>query len=402
MMTLQHKKCFLSSPDPQTTVWANVFYTRSSGLEQCCIYYYERRDDIYDAIYRQYSMDNGRTWSSPEELQHHWQTERGTFRTWRNGGGFVLVHPERDRLLRIYLYGTLPNDHALDGMIHWAAEYALSTDGGRTNLTYAPIVQQGAEYTPTHPVAGVWMDRNALMPSKPPILSQHGKILQPVDITPLGPDGKYYNPGGGSTYSYSAVLVGDWPVDNQLQWALSQPVTPDPQHTTRGFCEPTLAQVPDGRILMVLRGSNDVRPELPGVKWYCIAQDGGYTWTAAQPWRYTNGERFYSPSSISRLFRHSNGKTYWLGNISPSNARGNSPRYPLVIGEVDEDSLLLRQETVLTIDDRQPEDHADVQLSNFSVYEDRVTGEIVMHCTRFLAQGQAVWNGDTYEYRLTL
>ena len=43
--------------------------------------------------------------------------------------------------------------------------------------------------------------------------------------------------------------------------------------------EPTLAQLDSGRILLVMRGSNDKRPELPSYRWHSFSTDGGRHWT---------------------------------------------------------------------------------------------------------------------------
>jgi hypothetical protein len=75
-----------------------------------------------------------------------------------------------------------------------------------------------------------------------------------------------------------------------------------------------------------------------------------------------------------------------VGNISRTLPRGNWPRYPLVIGEVDEETLCLRRETVTIIDDRNAEDPPDMQLSNYNLIEDEQTGEFVLSLNR--------WNPD--------
>jgi len=230
-----------------------------------------------------------------------------------------------------------------------------------------------------------------------------------VQITPVGPDGEYYNPGGGYTYHDAAVLIGRWNAEQTLDWRLSQRVQADPKRSTRGMIEPTLAEMPDGRVLMVLRGSNDRKPALPGYRWRAVSTDGGHTWSSPQPWTYADGKPFHSPSSCSQLLRHSNGRTYWIGNIAPSNPRGNHPRYPLVIGEVDPKTLGLVRESICTIDDRRPKDPPTLQISNFHAREDRVTRQIVVHCSPFnrphpltgnATRTKLDWTSDAMLYRV--
>jgi hypothetical protein len=139
---------------------------------------------------------------------------------------------------------------------------------------------------------------------------------------------------------------------------------------------------------MVMRGSNggtaDPRYELPSHKWYAVSRDGGETWTTPEPWGYDDGELFFSPSSMSTLFCHSSGRCFWVGNLTPANCRANSPRWPLVIGEVDPRTLKLRRQSVLTLDTEQPEDctQGRLDLSHFTLLEDRETGEILVTCPR--------------------
>jgi hypothetical protein len=255
---------------------------------------------------------------------------------------------------------------------------------------------------------GVTVGRNAVMLGDAgceTLRTRGGRLLVPVQVCPVGPDGRYINPGGGYTYHEAAVLIGRWspePQDLRLTWELSPYIPNDPAKSTRGAVEPTLAQFPDGRILMVLRGSNDVKPHLPGYKWFTVSHDEGDHWEEVLPWTYDDGTRFFSPSSMSQLLRHSNGSFYWLGNITPENPKGNGPRYPLVIGRVNPDSLRLERNTVTVIDTRREGEHEGMTLSNFHAHEDRVTGEIVLHMSRWMTRRPDDWTTDATIYRLAV
>lgn len=52
-----------------------------------------------------------------------------------------------------------------------------------------------------------------------------------------------------------------------------------------------------------------------------------------------------------------------------------------------------------TIDTKAPGE-GDLQLSNFSIHEDRVTGEIVMDMTRYFTVAVGQSRGDSYTYRI--
>jgi len=134
----------------------------------------------------------------------------------------------------------------------------------------------------------------------------------------------------------------------------------------------------------VARGSNQNRSDFPGRKWYAESKDYCRTWTKPVPWKFDDGEVFFSPAALGSLIRsRKNGKLYWIGNISAENPDGNYPRFPLVIGEVDEESHLLKKETLLAIDTRNPEyDSTKMQLSNFRTVEDLKTGRLLISLTR--------------------
>jgi hypothetical protein len=271
------------------------------------------------------------------------------------------------------------------------------------------VICAGAEYSALHPLPGQWVGKNATQVAATtciPITLQDGTILVPCQMSPLGEDGKYYNPGGGHTYKEALVLRGQWQKDERLEWQAGARVVPDPARTTRGLIEPTLGVLQDGRVLMVMRGSNDVRPELPGTKWYATSDDGGQSWSTPVPWIYTEGDAFFSPSSCSQLLQHSSGRLLWLGNICSQNPRGNSPRYPLVIGEVDRDNGLLKRDTIAAIDDRREGENDRMHLSNFFAREDRETGDVILHCSRLFANckpdAPLDWTTDALQYRIAV
>jgi hypothetical protein len=173
----------------------------------------------------------------------------------------------------------------------------------------------------------------------------------------------------------------------------------DPAVTTRGVVEPTIAFLDKKRVLMVLRASNDKNPKLPSYKWFSLSTDGGKTFPAAKPWTFTTGENFFSPSSCSYLLPHSSGRLFWLGNITPENPRGNRPRYPFVMVEVDRATGLVIKDSLRQIDTRGPGEHEILTLSNFFAHEDRETREIVLYMTRLFAHNDG-WEGDGMRYRI--
>jgi hypothetical protein len=83
---------------------------------------------------------------------------------------------------------------------------------------------------------------------------------------------------------------------------------------------------------------------------------------------------------MSTLFKHSSGRCFWVGNLTAENCQGNSPRFPVVIGEVNPRRLQLVRDSVLLVDTERVEDKSQgrLDLSHFTLFEDRATKEIVL------------------------
>jgi hypothetical protein len=331
-----------------------------------------------------HSADNGRTWAAQpvrpdfdSKLPHGYRREPLP----------VFVDPVDGRIVKLINSMDTPG---LDPNIieppvaqnTYYLRYRVSVDGGKTYLFDEPIVQDGM--TAEHPFDGVYCGKNAIYIGdigSRIIRTRSGRIIVPAIAPLLGLDGKLSNPGGGGTYDRVVLLLGTWREDNKIRWEVTSPIEGDPTRSTRGMDEPTLAEMPDGRLLCVMRGSNGGRkdPEckLTSYRWCSVSADDGRRWTKPEPWTYDDGQPFFSPASMSQLLRHSSGRYLWIGNISPSNCRANDPRYPLVIGEVDGRSLRLIRNTILVIDTKRPEEPG-VNLSHWWGFEDRATKEVVI------------------------
>lgn len=337
------------------------------------------------------SPDNGRTWEPvkpgpdfDKDLPYGYR--RSHYGLWRdpvNGNILSLFNcmdtPDKD-----------PKAHEPRWQWHWYyLRYRVSTYGGRSYLYDKPIVQKGKEYSPEHPVDGVHISKNCFFLGDlgcDPIRTREGTILVPMQMPPLADDGQsLHNPGGGWYWLQTRILIGRWTENNDIEWESSEPIEGDGQRTVRGLYEPTLAQMPDANLICIMRGSNggksDPSNKLPSRKWISVSKDGGHKWSKPEPWTYSDGELFFSPSSMSELITHSNGRTYWIGNISEKNCQANHPRWPLVIGEVDPKTYGIIRDNLVVIDTKQP-DEEDVNLSHWHSIEDRQTGNIVIPTSR--------------------
>jgi len=391
------RKLGVSSPqkDRTQTVYEFVNYASNRGPNVFRVRFEELKNDIFSNFELAVSADHGQTWIDTEKWKSVKPRSDGQERRLFIYGSFF--DPRNGRLLFLGNEGVLRNDHPLDGQTNNYPIYRASNDGGRTWLFEERVIQTGKGFTKERPFEGVRIGSNSLTVSNALTHGSDGAVVVPVQVSHAGPDGKLYRPPGAYTYLDAAVLIGKWRDDGRLDWQLSQRLNLPPDKSLRGIFEPTVAEFPDGRMLMVCRSNS-------GRKWFSVSSDGGLTWAKPDVWRYSDGTLFYSPSSISRLIRHSGGEYCWIGNISPDHPRGNAPRYPLVIGRVDPKSLCLIRESVTTIDTRGPDDVAGLQLSNFCVHEDRRTHHFHVRVTRWdeRASGRGPVDGSMHAFQVEL
>lgn len=138
-------------------------------------------------------------------------------------------------------------------------------------------------------------------------------------------------------------------------------------------------------------------------KYYGVSSDGGLTFTQPKPFTYSDGSNFYSTSTFHRLFRSSRTKKlYWIGNIAPEKPTNpGHPRYPLIIGEVDEATLGMRKGTVTEIDTRREGEGKMLQLSNFWIVEHSQTHDLEIYLTRLCENPAELFTANCYKYTVT-
>ncbi|NUQ65711.1 MAG: exo-alpha-sialidase [Pirellulales bacterium] len=296
-------------------------------------------------------------------------------------------------------------DDTVTGFMDYKLWYCVSTDGGKTYDEERPMIQRGAEYSAQHPNRYVWVGKNSFcFATLPPffVKMSNGQILLPCFYAPLDEKGVYYNPNHTPTYSLVFCLIGTWDdAKNDVVWDVTDPITLPPDKSMDGLSESGVMELQGkpGHIFMAMRAGNwmDRTGKVPCWKWKTLSTDYGRTWSQPAPFTYSDGSSFWSPTSQAMFIRSSTtGKAYWIGNISRVRPRAGSPRYPLVIAELDEEKLGLRPQTVTVIDDRMPGDGSNMQLSNFSFIEDPTTGHILVTLHR-LGGGPGADGNQTYE-----
>jgi len=392
------EEVYKKHPRPGAAALVSVRYV-GPKLERLETHAVEFRDDVHNERFTRLSLDNGRTWQPDHPLASTDVYYSGK-ELWEGGGA-----EEFDSASGL-LVGTWLRQIAVKGIYNCFTYVRLSHDLGRTwtepkQLRYEP----GPDFNPKDPHGAAFLAPNQAYFGNNILRHSNGTLIHGV---------AHANAPGDPRNAQrpwkmgSLCFIGRWNAETRdYDWRAGQQVEISPDLSARGLMEPEVTELRDGRVLVVWRGSNTgwdgSRAKIPGRKFYSISRDGGFTLSLPAEWKYDDGSSFYSPSSIHRMLRHSvTGKLYWMGNICAEPPEGNSPRYPLVLAEVDEEKATLKKSTVTAIDDRRADQPANLQLSNFSLVENRETHEFEIYLTLYGENSDNIYAADCYKYTVRL
>jgi hypothetical protein len=380
------RELYLSAPGNDTALWCSVSYT-DQKLKREEIHRTSGESDAYHNFQRRVSRDNGKTWSDLQMLPDVTsQLEGGGIVNYPGGYHFdpVLGNSYQMKMRRIWpgmeIYTFNWGGHAHPFNDH---VFVIENDEKEVLLRYenGPVFDQENPFDPEFCASncayfGVAMD-----------FASDGTAYFPIVCHTAKDDTAHTS--GGIVLMRRDPASGEWLTSNQQYLS--------PERTSRGLLEPDVAVLKNGNILTVARG-NDT-PACPGRKWFSLSTDGGETLSPVEEFRYDDGSSFYSPSSIHCFQRSSkNGKLYWLANITPEPPEGSGPRYPLYIAEIDETNVAVRKDSLIEVDVRGDDEPNVLQLSNFSVIENRETLDIEIYLTRLGEDPEHFWHAPVYRY----
>lgn len=417
------KEIYVPSPEPRVGTTVSMTYIgRHLRREETRAQV--RSSDWSDTVRRRTSTDNGHTWSD-WELVYEQAPTQGDFT--RSGGpsqrGTGPYDPISDRLIKPVFQRVIKGDPKVAMKEIWSGNrlfcdhgfYQLSDDDGLTwGEGHQLLYEDGPEFDPDDWGAVGSFRTNEMYIGGAAVLSNGTVAISATIPVPYQDEedekipSVFPNDYREGCVAGAICFVGRWNETRQdYDWATSNSICLPRARSTRGLVELALSELSSGHLLLIMRGSNTGLDPLacPARKWFSISRDGGLTWDPVRDIRYDTGEPFYSPASISKTMRSTiTGKLYWMGNITDVPADGNSPRYPLQIVEIDEENLSFKKETLTVVDERDPElDSEHLQLSNFSLLENRETHEMEVYLIKLGQHGGGpdVWTADAYKYTLT-
>jgi len=367
-------------------------------------------DDVYTSPKIRISEDNGRTWSQwvidPKSYRQG-EYSMELFETCR------LFYPSNGKLFRIMFQRIFKGDPSIairsyfnkSERLFWDhAFYQLSNDEGLSWGSMNLIkYEEGDCFDESNWGRVEYLNNNIMYSGYNAVINKEDEIVYSASVSTLHTEDDI-----NETVDGIFIFIAKWDQAVQkYEWRRIAKLSVSSRTSSRGLMEPWLAVLQDGSILLEARGSSTKLT--PGRKWYSISRDGGDTWTEISDFRYSSGEQFYAPSSFAKMIRSSkNKKLYWIGNISNTLPEGNWPRRPLFIAEFDEEDIGLRKQTLTVIDDYEPQNDASdkVQFSNFSVIENRETGQLELYLTRYGEFGELLtkkyFESDVFKYVITL
>ena len=377
------RQLYLPAAGEDVAQWCQVSYI-DGALTRREILRTSGASDAYHEWQERTSSDDGQTWSAPRTLPDvTCQLPDGGIVTFPCGYHYddrlgILYEKRMRRIwpgMEIYTFNWEGHQHPFN-------DHSFVVEDGRDLLLR---YEDGPDYDPENPFEPDFCRTNRAYLGVGMTFADDGTAYFPLVCQPEGRG----HTTGGVVLMRRDPATGEWSPSNQQYVS--------PEISSRGLLEPDVALLKNGHLLAVMRGSSTETN--PGRKWMSVSTDGGRTLSPVEEFRYDDGSSFYSPSSIHTFIRsRKNGRLYWVANILDQPSVANGPRYPLYIAEIDEEKAAVCKESLVLVDRREEDEPEEVQLSNFSILENRQTFDIEIYLTRIGEIPDHFWQGAVYRY----
>jgi len=382
-----------------------------------------RESDFDNELYERFSDDNGRTWGAWKDIYKATYAARGTAELLWPSPSAGTWNPVHGHAVALNMQRIFPEGHEEGYRLFWKEGRRGFYDHtflwvSEDSLHWTPQLvryENGEEFHADDWCEKGYLENNGAYAGCNLEVLPNGDVLFAVSARMtsccriLGVDVRDAFPSCPQIMGGLIVFRGSWDRARGLYSLVpSRPAVISDLESSRGIDEPVVLPLASGLVAVVFRGSNmmskeqgtRIRKGTPSYKWFLFSEDGGRTFTKPVPWHWDDGEVLYSPASISGWLRSSrNGRGYWFGNATGPEAYANAPRYPLIMAEVEEETGFLVKGSRTIVEDRDPATESEkLQLSNFTLLDDRETGRIELSMTKLGANRDDFWRSDAYRY----
>ncbi len=273
--------------------------------------------------------------------------------------------------------------------------YEISADGGETWSAPKPVIQTTGDYDEKRWLPGMEIGSNSgYADFEGGLTLDDGTMMFPWTGFRAGIEPGSVVHANGGWWIDCGSLFARWNEDRtDLEWELGEVVSVGRDKSSRGLCEPTVVSLGGNRLLMLMRGGQV--EGCPAVKFWSVSEDGGRTWTDPEMLTYEDGSPMLTPSAMVRVVNWAaGGGVYLVTNIlDVPPYQECDPRYPIQIAKLDTEKMSVIKDSITVIDDKGPEMPDYLRLSNFYLFEDRVSGDLRMHMS--FNPGNVSWkDGD--------
>lgn len=380
------RELYLPAPDGIAVYAQNPAYASTAGdrlvesvkQEAMLIDEGGRRTYYHPRIFRRMSDDNGRTWREQPDFYN--EDPRDPNSSHRHVPIHVR-HPQRDVLLSFH--GTYETDPTQNMFARGNRRqrtcrmwWQISRDRGDTWSEPKQIIDCRPGHDATRWATGITFgESGAISDLATPRVLDDGSIVLGLTTT----NSPFAGAGHAGEGGYGVRFARGWFDGDALKWQIGDLLAVRPEQTAGGLCEPTVTALGGQRLFCAMRSQGHADRGVHSTRFTAISEDAGMTWSTPEPLRYDTGDEVWTPASLSAFITlRSTGEMLWFANILPGPVHGQMPRYPLCIAKFDPSQCFIVKESVQTIQDRAPGLPEEVRYTNWGLYEERGSGDLIL------------------------
>lgn len=399
------KKLFLQAPDHEA-VYVFSFYAANGILLQTVRHEMKKPENSYEggmsyyshSIYYRASTDNGKIWKIVDEYHE----DPFNFIGEHNYGKSFMYDKTNRILIASWTQFTYNPDFLHKETYSDAGTYTytfrvfyqLSIDNGKSWNTPKQLIASDNQFGEKNWGPGLFYGKSGADGDISRGLEYNGTIYMPLTA----------NLHDGNRFQ-TAVVRGTWDINKKdYNWHFGEYLTLTSQQSTQGACESQLLRLGNGSFLIIMRAAGDRENKtFPTYKYIAWSKDNCNTFSPPQILEYEDGSPLWSPSSYCAIIRSGvNNKYYLITNILDNPTFDSYPRDPLCIAEIIPEKGIVLKSTIQIIDTNKEPKVERRRYTNFGIYEDELSKEIVLTLPEQPKFSWADMTADCYEYRIKI